>query len=196
MSVTRPGGRLDLQLQPTSEDVYEPDFLREVPLIPFAAYLASSRLFGWVRLEASRLTDLLNACESISLENVEVADFERGSIRSAEQTIVERGELIAVHAIGPRGDEAQRRPTRTVPIAAWSGNFVVCGNLHVVAGDDPLESWSERPPLVPLTEAWIEYWSDDERAHRSSGTIIVNRDRADLVRVLDRAADATELRQG
>ena len=33
--------------------------------------------------------------------------------------------------------------------------------------------------MIPLTEAWIEYWTGDERRHRSTGTIIVNRDQAD-----------------
>ena len=36
--------------------------------------------------------------------------------------------------------------------------------------------------LIPLTEAWIEYWTGDERRHRSTGTIIVNRDQADWMR--------------
>jgi hypothetical protein len=37
--------------------------------------------------------------------------------------------------------------------------------------------------MVPLTDAWIEYWSGGERRHRSTGTIIVNREEADWIRV-------------
>jgi hypothetical protein len=38
--------------------------------------------------------------------------------------------------------------------------------------------------MVPLTDAWIEYWSGRGPAKQSSGTIIVNRERADWMRVV------------
>ena len=38
--------------------------------------------------------------------------------------------------------------------------------------------------MVPLTDAWIEYWSDGELRHRSEGTIIVNREKADRIRLV------------
>ena len=182
MSTTIPGGRVQLHLQQSAEEVFEPEFLRDVPLIRFAAYRANDRLFGWVRLRESRLTDLLNACDSISLENVEVSDFARGSVRAIEHAVVRREELVAIHASGPRGDAIQRRPTNTAPVAVWAGNYLIAGRLHLAPGDEPVESFHRRAPMVPLTEAWIEYWSGEERPHRSTGTIIVNRNLVELVR--------------
>jgi hypothetical protein len=89
-----------------------------------------------------------------------------------------------VRAGEPRGDEARRRPTRTHAIAIQSGNYLIGGYLHASPGSDPMASARERPPMVPLTDAWIEYWSASGRTHQSSGTIVVNRERADWIRVV------------
>ena len=174
--------RLHLVLQPTFEEVYEPDFLSETPLIRFVAYGQEHRVYGWVRLEADRLTDLLNGCEELHLEDVEIANHFDGSTRLVEEFVISRGELVAVHASGPAGDEAQRQPTATYPIALQSGDYLIGGHLHAPPGEEPMASLQQRPAMIPLTQAWIEYWSGDERRHRSSGTIIVNRDRADWIR--------------
>ena len=182
MTATMPDGRLHLLLQPTDEEVYEPDFLTEVPLTRFLAFEDGHRLSGWVRLEADRLTDLLNSCEELHLEEVEIAELDGGGVSFSDVVVVRREALVAVHASGPRGDETQRRPTHTQAIALQSGGYRVAGLLHAVSGTDPIASFQERPPMVPLTEAWIEYWSGDERRHRSSGTIIVNREQVDWVR--------------
>jgi hypothetical protein len=177
-----PPGRLHLVLQPTFEEVYEPDFLFDAPLIRFVAYDRERRVFGWVRLEADRLTDLLNGCDELHLEDVEIAGHADGVTEALEEFVIRRGDLVAVHASGPAGDETQRQPTRTYPVAMQSGDYLIGGHLHVVSGDDPTASVQERPAMIPLTEAWIEYWSGDERRHRSTGTIIVNRDQADWIR--------------
>jgi len=174
--------RLHLVLQPTSEEVYEPDFLSEMPLIRFVAYAQEHRVYGWVRLAADRLTDQLNGCEELHLEEVEIASHLDGSTRLEEEFVISRGELVAVHASGPAGDETQRQPTRTYPIALQCGDYLIGGHLHVLPGEEPMASLRQRPPMIPLTLAWIEYWSGDERRHRSTGTIIVNRDRADWIR--------------
>jgi hypothetical protein len=38
--------------------------------------------------------------------------------------------------------------------------------------------------MMPLTDAWIEYWSGGERKHQATGTIVVNRDEADWMRIV------------
>ena len=174
--------RLHLVLQPTFEEVYEPDFLWELPLIRFVAYERQHRVFGWVRLEADRLTDLLNSCEELHLEDVEISSHLQGATRSLQDFVISRRLLVAVHASGPPGDETQRQPTRTVPVALQCGQYLIGGHLHVLEGEDPMTSAQQRPPMIPLTEAWIEYWAGDERRHRSTGTIIVNREQADWIR--------------
>jgi len=179
-----PPGRLHLVLQPTSEEVFEPDAVSDAPLVRFMAYGLDQRVFGWVRLRADRLTDLLNAHEELHLVDVEIENLEDGITQSVGQIIIRRRELIAVHATAPRGDPARRERTRSHPVAVQLGNYLIGGHLHAEPGADPIASVDGRPPMLPLTEAWIEYWSGGERRHQASGTIIVNRDEADWIRVV------------
>jgi hypothetical protein len=179
-----PSGRLYLILQPTSEEVFEPDAVADAPLVRFMAYGAHHLVFGWVRLRADRLTDLLNAHEELHLAEVEIENLDDGIKKSVDEIIIHRRELIAVHATGPRGDQARRQRTRSHPIAIQSGSYLIGGHLHTDPGADPIASVGGRPTMVPLTDAWIEYWSGGERKHQSTGTIVVNRDRADWMRLV------------
>jgi hypothetical protein len=179
-----PSGRLYLILQPTSEEVFEPDAVADAPLVRFMAYGAHHLVFGWVRLRADRLTDLLNAHEELHLAEVEIESLDDGIKKSVDEIIIHRRELIAVHATGPRGDQARRQRTRSHPIAIQSGSYLIGGHLHTDPGADPIASVGGRPTMVPLTDAWIEYWSGGERKHQSTGTIVVNRDRADWMRLV------------
>ncbi len=171
-----------LALQRLPEDVYEPGFVAEAPLVRFVAYADQGRIAGWVRLRADRLTDLLNAHEELLLTDADVEDLVGGTTQTVDALTVRRGDLVAVHASGPRGDEARRRPTRTHAIAIESGRFLICGLLHAPVGADPRVDLAARPPMVPLTDAWIEYWSDGRhRRDLAVGTLVVNRERADAV---------------
>lgn len=173
--------RLCLALQRLPEDIFEPGFVAEAPLVRFAAYVDQGRIFGWVRLRADRLTDLLNAHDELLLADAEIESLVDGVTRPADEIVVRRRDLIAVHASGPRGDEARRRRTRTHPIAVQSGSFLIGGHLHAPAGVNPMVGLRERPPMVPLTDAWIEFWSGGQRSRHWTGTLVVNRDQADVV---------------
>jgi hypothetical protein len=179
-----PSGRLHLDLHPTSEEVFEPDSVSDAPLVRFIAYVDHHRILGWVRLTADRLTDLLNAHEELHLTDAEVEDLDDGVSRPVDDLVIRCRELIAVDATGPRGDVARRRPTRRHPVAIQSGSYLIGGHLHASPGSDPIASAGDRPAMFPLTDAWIEYWSGDERKHESTGTILVNRDRTDWMRVV------------
>lgn len=158
--------------------------MSDAPLVRFIAYGRQHRVFGWVRLRADRLTDLLNAHEELHLTDVEIESLDDGVTRSVDEVLVHRRELVAVQASGPRGDEARRQTTRSHPIAVQAGNYLIGGHLHAVPGADPIASARGRPPMFPLTDAWIEYWSAGERTLQSVGTIIVNRDQTDWLRVV------------
>jgi len=179
-----PSGRLHLALQPTSEEIFEPDAVSDSPLVRFIAYGDHHQVFGWVRLRADRLTDLLNAHEELHLADVKIESLEDGITRSVEEIIIHRRDLVAVHATGPRGDSTRRQRTRTHPIAVQSGNYLIAGYLHADPGADPIASVGGRAAMFPLTDAWIEYWSGGELKYQSTGTIIVNREEADWIRVV------------
>jgi hypothetical protein len=174
--------RLRFILQRTPEEVFEPDAVSEAPLVRFVAYAREHRLFGWVHLRAERLTDLINAHRELELSDVEIESLEDGRRRVADRVVIDVGELVAVHASGPRGNPSLRHRTRTHPLAIQSGSYLIGGHLHAEPGIDPIQSFRERPVMVPLTDAWIEYWSGAARTRRGTGTIIVNRQAADVVR--------------
>ena len=179
-----PPDRLHFVLKRTSEDVFEPDYVSDVPLVQFVAFGRDHRVFGWIRLKADRLTDLLNAHEELLLTDVEIESLEDGAMRSVDEVLIRCSELIAVHASGPRGDGQRRRRTRAHAIAIQSGNYLIGGYLHAPPGSDPIATVGERPLMVPLTNAWIEYWSGADRTTQAIGTIIVNREQVDWMRVV------------
>jgi hypothetical protein len=184
MLLQSPPGRLQLLLQRTAEEVFEPDAVPDAPFVRFAAYDAHQRVFGWVRLQEDRLTDLLNAHDELHLLEVELETLATGLRGTVDEVIIHRVDLVAVQAQGPRGDASQRRTTRTYPLAVQSGNYLISGYLHVQPGIDPIADAWERPPMVPLTDALIEYWVHGKREHQAIGTIIFNRDVVDWMRVV------------
>jgi hypothetical protein len=177
-------GRLFLILQPTPEEVFEPDSVADAPLVRFIAYGLHERVFGWVRLRADRLTDLVNQHEELHLAEVEIENLEDGVTKSVDEVVIHRRDLVAVHATGPRGDLSLHHRTRTHPVAIQSGNYLIAGHLHVDPGADPIASLAHRPAMVPLTDAWIEYWSGGVRKYQATGTIVVNRHYADWLQVV------------
>lgn len=176
--------RLHIRLQPTREEVFEPDYVSEAPLIRFDAYRKADRLFGWVRLQADRLTDLLNDHEELLLTDVKIESLVDGRTRSVDEILVHCSELIAVHASGPRGDESLRQVTVPHPVALRSGDYLIGGFFHVPPDSDPMATVDDRPMMLPLTDAWIEYRSGNEPTKQSSGTVIVNRAQVDWMRVV------------
>jgi hypothetical protein len=184
MQLQMPPSRFQLVLQRTGEEVFEPGAVTEVPLIRFAAYVANQRVFGWVRLDADRLTDLLNAHDELHLMDVELEGLPNGWPGTVDEIVIRIRDLVAVQATGPRGDAGRRRVTQSHPIAIQSGPYVIGGYLHVPPGMDPIASARARPPMIPLTDALVEFWAHGRREHQSTGTIIVNRDKADWIRVV------------
>jgi hypothetical protein len=176
--------RLHLVLQRTPEDVHEPDYAADAPIVRLTAYADRQRVFGWLHLHAERLSDLLNAHAELHLRDVEIEDLESGVTQAVEAVLIARRDLVAVAVGEPRGDPARRRPTRTHPVAIQSGDYLAGGYLHVAPGADPLASFRERPTMVPLTYAWIEHWCGEARSVQSTGTIVINRDKADWMRVV------------
>jgi hypothetical protein len=177
-------GRLCLILQRVPEVAWEPDTVADLPLVRIDAYARDWRVFGWVSLRTDRLTDLLNDLDELLLVNVEVESLIDGRTISADEVLVRRTELIAVQASGPRGDSARRRPTRTHPVAVQSGPYLIGGYIHVPPGVDPMADIRDRSPMIPLTNAWAEFWAGGHRRRQWVGTMIVNRELADWIEVV------------
>ena len=171
-------------MEPTDEEIFEPGAIADVPLIRFAAYVADRRVFGWVRLDTDRLTDLLNTHDDLHLLNVALESLPNGWPGTVDEVVIRRRDLVAVQASGPRGDPDRRQALQTHPVAIQSGAYVIGGYLHVPSGTDPISSANSRPAMIPLTDALIEFWANGRAQHQSVGTIIVNRDKVDWIRVV------------
>jgi hypothetical protein len=168
--------------QPAS-DAAEPGVDGEgLPEIAFVAYTSDERLSGRLRLEASRLSDMLNDHDEYLLVDALAERLPKGGSLVVSEILVRRGELPLVHAFGPRGDRTQRIPTQRHRIVLRAGRYLVSGRLHSGHGEDPLASLRARRPMVPLTDATIEFRRGTEVIQEPTGTIVVNREHVDWVR--------------
>jgi hypothetical protein len=157
--------------EPTSRDVRGRGGVREVE---FSAYTADCRVFGFLHLGAERLSDALNELDEVHLDSVLLVALEDNRAIEVRDLVVARDELIAVRASGPRGNAARRVRTRPSPVAVQAGPYMVRGYVHGPPGGDPLRRFRSQRPMVPLTEAWIEYEAGGSPHRARVGPLIVN----------------------
>ena len=153
------------------------------PEVEFAAYAEDCRIFGFWRHGAERLSDALNDHDEYVLHDVLIAAIDDGRGTELRELTLRRDELIAVRAAGPRGNAARRSRVRPSPITLQAGPYTIHGYVHGPPGADPLLQIRRRKPMVPLTEAWIEYQAGTALHRARVGVIIVNHDAVDWVRL-------------
>lgn len=169
-------------------------YLAEAPQIEFVAYSEDSLVSGRLRLDADRLTDLLNQHDEYLLVDALVESLTDGYAVEVKEVLVNRDELLLVHAVGPRGNAGRRQRTRPHAMALQTGPFHVRGYLHVLPGADPLLALRRRKPMVPFTDAWIEYQSGAVRQRRRVGAVVVNRELIDwIVPAVDEEVELPDL---
>jgi hypothetical protein len=152
------------------------------PEIEFAGYAEDCRVFGFLRLTGDRMTDMLNDRPAYALSDAMVVRLDTGAATQVTDLVVERDEILAVRASGPRGDPERRSRRRPFPMTLQTGPYIVHGYVHGIPGGDPIREIRRRPPMVPFTEAWIEYVSGGQHHRARVGTIIVNRESWDWIR--------------
>ena len=153
-----------------------------LPEVEFAGYAEDCQIFGFLRLDAERLSDALNVHEQVRLVDVLLVALEDGRSIPAQELWVAREELLAVRASGPRGNPGRRSRTRPYPVMLQSGPYQIHGYLHGPPGADLIRQLARRKPMVPLTEAWIMYHAAGQEHRARVGTIIVNHELLDWVR--------------
>ena len=166
-------------VEPAVEDGSRHDRLTRE--IEFVAYGEDCMLSGVVRMAADRLTDMLNEHDEYLLVNVLVEGLAGDRAMEVTEVLVRRDELLIVHAAGPRGNQGRRHRTRSHPVAIQLGPYHVRGYLHVLPGADPIQAIRRRKPMVPLTDAWIEFPADSGRQRLRLGTVMVNREQVDWI---------------
>lgn len=142
--------------------------------VEFSGYTEDCRLFGFLRLAGERLSDALNEVDEFHLDSVLLVALEDNRAIELHDLVVPRHELIAVRAAGPRGNAARRIRTRPSPVAVKAGPYMVRGYVHGPPGGDPLRRFRGSRPMVPMTEAWIEYEAGGSQHRARVGPLIVN----------------------
>jgi hypothetical protein len=152
------------------------------PIIDFIAFGHECLVAGRLRLDADRLTDLLNGTDELELVDVVGLGLD-GGVLDANRVLVPRRELVAVKAGDPRGRASLRRTTRQVAVTAAAGRYVMHGYIHGRPGADPMIHLGRRPPMIPLTDATIAYETSQGWRVEDASTLIVNRDVAEYFRL-------------
>jgi hypothetical protein len=177
------GGALRLVFQPA--DDRSPDAVvrgaTRIPRIDFVAYGEACILSGRIPMGAERLTDALNENDKYELVDVSVERLSDGVAMDISSLIVSRDELLLVQANGPRGNQDRRRRKRQHPVAMQLGSYQVRGYLHALPGVDPVTSIRSRKPMIPLTDAWVEFESASGPRRQRFQTVLVNRDQIDWI---------------
>jgi hypothetical protein len=176
--------RLVFGLDDPSADTDAPDTTGEVH--DFVAYAADCRVFGQLPLHPGRFSDLLNAHEEFELVNVQLESLADGHVVTEPSVVLARDDLIAVHASGVAGQSSVRTQTRAHRIVVRSDPYTIWGEIHALPGSDPIASFQHRPPMVPLTNSRIAYELGGVLGQFELGTLIVNRELAESVRVVAR----------
>ncbi|HSL77864.1 MAG TPA: hypothetical protein VK867_13040 [Candidatus Limnocylindrales bacterium] len=151
------------------------------PEIEFIGYAEDCVLTGHIRLDAARLSDLLNDHDEFELVDVHVESLIGDKIIEVRDVVVPRDDMLAVHAVGPRGERGRRVRTRQHPLAIGTGPYHIRGYLHALPGIDPISSFRHRRTMVALTDALIEYELGSERIQQRANTILVNREQVEWV---------------
>ena len=158
--------------------------------IEFVGYSGDCRIFGRVPSLGERLTDLLNGGQRVIVRDARLESLDDGHIVTAPLAEVERDELYAVVAHGPRGARTQRVRTAKHRIRVDLGPYVVLGNLHSPPDADPVGDVLRRDVMVPLTNATIAYALNGRAEAEDVGTIIINRTLAEWIAPIDEVARA------
>jgi len=155
----------------------------QLPWIQFVAFTEDCLVSGHIQLDSDRLSDTLNAHEEYQLCDVLVESLEDGRSIHADEVPLDRDELLAVLTDGPRGDPTRRIRTLAHPVTFKAGPYLIRGNLHALPGMEPLASARRRRPMIPLSDASIEYRSSGTTLVSLAGTIVVNRATADWIQL-------------
>ena len=159
---------------------------QELPEVEFSAYAEDCRVSGLVRLDAGRLTDMLNDHTELELVDVVVESLADGSTSRLPGFTVQRDELLVVEATGPRGDPGRRTRVQPNPLAAKLGPYELRGFVHLPHRANTLDAVRRRRPMVPMTSASIAYEVAGVPVLLADRTLIFNRECTDWLRVIDR----------
>lgn len=151
--------------------------------VQLVAFTEDRRISAHVRLDGDRLSDMLNTHLEYQLCDVQIEYLADGRSGHADEVVIAQDDLLAVLTDGPRGDPSRRVRTLVHEVTVKTGPYLVRGSIHTAPGIDPLASARRRRPMIPLSDAWIEFRSGDAPMGSVVGTVVVNRATADWIQL-------------
>jgi hypothetical protein len=149
--------------------------------LEFLGFAADCRIVARLTLIDERLSDMLNAQGRFRLFDVTLISLADGHEVTLPELRIDREELLAVIASGPRGIRDRRIKTEQVRMQLGLGPYTVLGQLHLPPGRDPVRSVLQRGPMMPLTNATLAYVEGGEVRAVDLPALVVNRQRADWI---------------
>jgi hypothetical protein len=122
------------------------------------------------------------------LHKVEFQSLDDGHTVAQDSVSVERNDLLAVAATGPRGSEKQRVELEEARMQLSIGPYIILGRLHVPPGQDPMRNVLHREPMIPFTGVTMAYSLGGTIVARDLRTIIVNRHLVEWITATDEEA--------
>src|SRR4249920_1985185 len=95
--------------------------------VEFVGFAADCTITGKLTMFGERLTDFLNGQERFRIHHVECESLLDGHRVEVDSISVERNDLLAVIATGPRGSEKQRVSLRTDRLQVSAGPYLILG---------------------------------------------------------------------
>ena len=143
--------------------------------IDFVAFAEDCTISGKMTMFGERLTDFMNGQERFRVHHLECESLEDGHRVALDSVSLERMDLLAVVANGPRGSEKRRIEVQANRLQLSIGPYLILGQVHTAPGSDAMTSVLKREPMIPLTNATIAYELAGAIVARDVPTIIVNR---------------------
>ncbi|MEA2548030.1 MAG: hypothetical protein QOE42_628, partial [Chloroflexota bacterium] len=125
--------------------------------IEFVGFAEDCTISGKMTMFGERLTDFMNGQERFRVHHLECESLEDGHRVALDSVSLERNDLLAVVANGPRGNEKQRVPVETNRLQISIGPYLVLGHINSAPGADAVTRVLKREPMIPLTDATIAY---------------------------------------
>jgi hypothetical protein len=141
--------------------------------VPLTAYAEDCSFTGEVALAGDRLSDFLAATAEFEVHNLTCRALDDGRVVEALYTSIQRDDLCLVLAGEPRGREDLRIWTRTYPVVARVGPYLVRGYVHAPPTIDPLKLPSRRQ-IVALTGGTINYTEAGSEVEVEAETVLLN----------------------
>ena len=149
--------------------------------VDFQGFAGDCTIVGKVTMFGDRLTDFLNGQERFRVHHVLFQSLDDGHTVAQDSISLDRDDLLAVVATGPRGSEKQRVQLDEARLQLSIGPYIILGRLHLPPGQDPMRNVLQREPMIPLTNATVAYSVAGAIEARDVQTIIVNRHQVDWI---------------